>query len=113
MREAGRQLANNRELRRTIQLCCLLANFVFRVLLLRNVVTNRYVVMGFVMFIKKRNDRRIDPIDRAVFRAVANLTLPNLAAGNRSPQVANEFFRVIVGIDDAVILSQQFLARVL
>src|SRR5205814_2214278 len=98
MCEAGGQLTNNRELRRTIQLCRLLANFVFRVLLLRDVVTNRYVVMRFVMFIEERNDRRIDPIDRAVFRTVAYLTLPILSARDRSPKVANELFRVIVGI---------------
>src|ERR1041384_3958521 len=76
-------------------------------------MTNCDLLIMLAVFVEERNDRRIDPVDRAVFRAVANLTFPNLAARNRSPQIANKLFRMIAGIDNAMILSQQFFARVL
>ena len=40
------------------------------------------------------------------------LAVPDPAAGDRRPEVANEFLRMETGVDDAVILAQQFLARI-
>ena len=75
-------------------------------------MTNRDVLVRFGVPVQKRNDRRIDPIDRSIFRAVPQFAAPHAAGANRRPQVLYKFFRVIARVDDPVVLSEQFLARV-
>ena len=70
------------------------------------------VLIGFAFGIKKRNYRRIHPINTAVLRAIAKFAFPDLAGGDRGPQIANELLRVITGVDNAVVLTQQFFPRV-
>ena len=73
-------------------------------------MANGHVLVRFAFGIKKRNYRRVHPVDAAVLRAIAKLTLPDSAATDRGPKIADELFRVITRIDDAVILTQQFFA---
>src|SRR6266571_4309772 len=75
-------------------------------------MANGYVLIRLALGIEKRNDGRIHPIDAAVFRAITQLALPDSAATDRGPQIADELFRVIARVDDAVILTQQLFPRV-
>ena len=75
-----------------------------------DVAANRDVLVGFSFGVKKRNDRRINPIVASIFGAILYLTAPNFAARDRGPQISDELFRMIAGIDDAVVLTEQFFA---
>src|SRR6185369_7953602 len=48
--------------------------------------------------------------DGPVAGAVFEFAFPDLATGNRSPEIANEILRVKAGIDNAMILAQQISA---
>jgi hypothetical protein len=50
------------------------------------------------------------PVKRAILGAVFYLTVPDPALGNGRPQVADELLAVMPGIDETVILPQQFFA---
>jgi len=65
------------------------------------------------MFINKRNDRRIDPVDRSVFCPVPELTVPRLPIRDRGPDVPDEFLRMKTRVDYSMVLSDQLLAVVL
>ena len=78
-----------------------------------DVVTNRHVLVGLPALVEKRNDRRIDPVNVSVLRAVSDFASPYLTTRNRCPQVAHELFRVVTRIDDPVVLAQQLGVRVL
>src|SRR4029079_9757987 len=67
---------------------------------------------GFSPLVEKRHDRGVNPIDRAVFRAIAKFTVPSLPFRYRRPKIADEFFRVKTGINNAVVLSYEFLSTV-
>jgi hypothetical protein len=58
------------------------------------------------------SERRIHPIVGAVFRAVLDFGFPDLAAGDRLPQAGEKGFRMIAGINDPMILPEQFVARI-
>ena len=79
---------------------------------LGDLVANGDVLIRLALFIEERHDGRVHPIDRAVFRAVANLAAPDSPARNRRPEIAYELLRVITGVDDAMVLPEQFCARV-
>lgn len=66
------------------------------------------VLERFAGRVDKRADRRIDPIKGPVFGAVANLTPPDPALGQCSPEIAEKFLGMRAGIDDAVILPDEF-----
>lgn len=70
------------------------------------------VLVGFAIRIKNRNDRRIDPINGPIASTIAKLALPYLTGSDCRPQVAYEVRRVITGIDNAVILTEQIITRV-
>ena len=48
----------------------------------------------------------------AVLGAIANFALPNFALGNGGPQIAEKFLGMKPGIDDAMVLAEQFLAGI-
>jgi hypothetical protein len=88
----------------------LLAQLLLRPLAIGNLVANRHVLVRLSAFVKKRDDRGVDPVDRAVLRAVADLAAPDPAVRDRVPEIADEVLRVIAGIDDPVIPPEEFLA---
>jgi hypothetical protein len=71
------------------------------------------VLIRFPALVQKRHDRRIHPVEGAVFRAVADFAAPDAAVRDRHPQVPHELFRVVSGVQHTVILAEQFHARVL
>src|SRR5205085_9033180 len=82
-------------------------------LALGDVVTDGDVLVGLAFGVEERDDGRVNPVDRAVFGAVAHLAAPDAARGNGRPKVVHELIRVVCRVNDAVILSEQLLARVL
>ena len=62
-------------------------------------MTNRDVLIRLLVLIDKRNDGGIDPVDAPVLGPIAEFALPDVSGGNRRPQIADEFFRVITRID--------------
>src|SRR5437763_7617406 len=71
------------------------ANLFFGSFALGNIGTNGYVLARFTIFVKEGDDRRVDPIIGAIFRAVLDLAVPDLAVCDGPPELADEFFRVI------------------
>ena len=78
----------------------------------RDVGADGDVFNGFVRFVEERKDRRVHPVERTIFRAVLDFAMPHLAAGNRAPQIGEEALRMVAGIDDPMVLAEQFLAGI-
>ena len=68
------------------------------------------VLVRLPAFVQERDDRRVHPVERAVLGAVADLAVPHAPAGDGAPQVPHELLRVVPGIDDPMVLADQFLA---
>ena len=92
---------------------CLFSQLRFDVLPGGDVVSNRQVLARFAVTIEERDDGRIDPVERAVLGAVADLASPDPASGDRPPQLAHEFLGVMSRVDDAMVLPNQLVACVL
>ena len=85
----------------------------FRRFFLRNVAADGQVLPRFSSMVQAWHDRRINPVEGPVFRSVADLATPDPTVGDRPPQVAHEFLRVVPGIDDAMVLAEEFISCVL
>src|SRR5262245_10906344 len=70
----------------------------------RDVSPNGNIVRWPSFNITDRKDGGIHPVDGFVLCAISDFPFPNFAARDRSPQIAKEFFRVIAGINDAMVL---------
>nr|BFE90110.1 hypothetical protein GCM10020185_06460 [Pseudomonas brassicacearum subsp. brassicacearum] len=55
---------------------------------------------------------RVDPVQRTVLGPVADFPFPDLAQGNGAPHVAEELVRVLAGIEQAMVPTQQLIAPV-
>src|ERR1044071_6516219 len=77
-----------------------------------DVGANRDVLLRLTRSVHEWKNRRIDPVNAAVFGAIANFPMPGLAAADRLPQIPKERFRMMARVDDAVILAEQLFARV-
>jgi hypothetical protein len=62
--------------------------------------------------IEERHNGCRHPVERAVFGLVLDFVLPDLSPVNRCPQIADELLGMMTGVDEAVVLTQQFLARI-
>src|SRR5216683_3696404 len=112
MRQACRKFTDEGKLRRPLQFSCLLSYLLFSQFELGDVMSDGYVLIGLAVRIKKRDYRRVHPIDALIFGEIPQLALPYLASGDRSPQIPYEFFGLITRVDDAVVLAEQFFPRV-
>ena len=90
----------------------LLANLFLGAFAFGDVAANRDVLVGFSFSVKKRDYRRVDPIVASVLGAILYFATPNLAARDRRPEISDELFRMVAGVDNAVVLTEQFFARV-
>src|ERR1700747_762752 len=55
------------------------------------------------------NNGRINPVNRAVFGPVLDLTVPDFAVGDARVHLLEEFLRMVAGVEDAVVLSNQLI----
>jgi hypothetical protein len=81
---------------------CLFSQLRFDVLPGGDVVSNRQVLARFAVTIEERDDGGIDPVERAVLGAVADLAL-QIRRVRSSPQLAPIPW-VMSRVDDAVVL---------
>ncbi len=95
-----------------VQQCGLFANLLFSAFTLGDVAANRDVLVGLSFGVEKRNDRCVDPVITTVFRPISYFSTPDFSARDSGPQLSNEFFRMVSGVDDAMILAEQFVTRV-
>ena len=79
----------------------------------RNIGADGDVLPRLSIRVQARNDRAVDPVKRPVFGAVANLPMPDLTPREGAIHLLEELLRVAPGVEDAMILPEQFLARVL
>src|SRR6266478_4355760 len=86
---------------------------VFSSLALCNVRTDGNVLPRFAIAAQRRDDGRIHPIDRAIFGPVLNLAVPNLPIRDGVIHLLEKFFRVVAGVEDAVILADQRVLGIL
>ena len=77
-----------------------------------DVRADSHILARLSLLVEKRRDGRIHPIKRTVFRAVPDLAVPEFAARDRRPQLADEFLWMETRMDDPVILPEQILARI-
>ena len=78
-----------------------------------DVSADNHILARFSLLVEERHDGGCHPVEEAVLGAVFDFPLPHKALRDRRPQVADEFLRVIAGVDDAVVLAQQFFSRIL
>ena len=70
------------------------------------------VLLRLAVVTEERHDGRVDPVDLAALLAVAQFAVPHAAARDGPPHVAEHLRRMHAGVDDAVVLPEQFLALV-
>ena len=59
------------------------------------------------------DDGRVDPVDRPVLGAVPDFAAPDVAASDGAVHLLEKLLRVVAGVEDAVVLANQFLSGVL
>ena len=63
--------------------------------------------------VHQQDDGRVDPVEGAVFGAVADLAAPDRAAPDGAPEVPHELLRVVAGVQDPVVGAEELVALVL
>ncbi len=106
------EVAHENRVLRLVQQRSLLANLLLGSFAFGYVAADRDVLVGFSFGVEKRNYRRVDPIVTAVLGAILDLATPYFAARDRRPEISDELFGMVRGIDDAVVLAEQFFAGV-
>src|SRR5262245_37000667 len=91
----------------------LFAQLGFGLLARGDVAADREVLPRLSGAVEERHDRRVDPVEGPILGPVAEFAAPHLSASDRPPQIADIGLRVVARVDDAVILAEQLLARVL
>src|SRR5262249_38402398 len=106
------EIAHENRILRLVQQLRLLVNLLFRSFAFGDVAADRHVLIRFALGVQERNYRGVDPVIAAVLGAISYLTAPDFTAGDRGPKLTNEFFGVIARVDNAMVLTEQLLARV-
>lgn len=71
----------------------------FGMLAAGDVVADRDVLLRRSSIVQEGDDGRIHPIKGAIFGPILNLTPPDFAIGYCCPQISDELFWVIAGVD--------------
>src|SRR5471030_27066 len=78
-----------------------------------DIETNRQIAVnppGGV--IEHRHHGAVDPVQAAILGAIADLALPDVAQGDGAPQGGEEFGGVQAGVEQAMVLPNQFRAAI-
>ena len=89
-----------------------LPDLLLRVLQRSDVATNCNITLRSTIGAKKWHDRGGHPTKRAILVSVADLTMPNLTFGYGRIKLLKKLRRMNIRLEDPVILSDQFLARI-
>src|SRR6185295_8224038 len=79
------EIANENGILCLVQQRGLFANLRFSAFTLGDVAANRDVLVGFSFGVEKRNDRCVDPVMTAVFRAISYFSAPDFSARDSGP----------------------------
>ena len=71
------------------------------------------ILAGFALRIHEGHDGRVHPVVGTVLRPVLDFPFPDLALPDGRPHVPEDFLGMITRADDAVVLPDEFLPRVL
>src|SRR6266404_3978408 len=85
----------------------------FRPFPFRDVGADGHVLPRFAILSYERDNGRIYPVNRTVFGPILDLTVPNFSVGNGVIHLLKKFFGVVTGVEDAVILADQFILRIM
>ena len=85
----------------------------FRPFPFRDVGADGHVLPRFAILSYERDNGRVYPVNRTVFGPILDLTVPNFSVGNGVIHLLKKFFGVVTGVEDAVILADQFLLRIM
>ena len=69
--------------------------------------------MRFAVVTQERDDARVHPVEAPVPGTIADLAMPDGAAGDGGPHLPEEVRGMMAGVHHAMILSEQFLAGIL
>ena len=78
----------------------------------RDVGADGDVLIRLPALVQERDDRRVHPVDVTILGAIAELTVPDVARCDRSPQLPDELLGVIARVDDAVVLAEELFPRI-
>ena len=78
----------------------------------RDVRSDGDVLLDATVVAQERGDDALDPVERAILGAIADLATPALSTGDRAPEVTPERGIVSSRVDDAVVAPQQFATRI-
>src|SRR3712207_2779092 len=78
-----------------------------------DIAADRDVPVGLAALVEERHDSRIQPIVGSVLCPVPNPPSPDAVSCTGAPHVVYEPLGVIGGVDDAVVLTQEILPRIL
>ena len=68
----------------------------------RYVVANSDVLIWLAFIIQEGHDGCVNPINCSVLGTISDLAFPNLSTRYRRPQISDELFRVVAGVDYSV-----------
>src|SRR5690606_9272119 len=106
------QVADKDRIARLIEKLRLLADPVFCEFPLRDIKTDRNILIRLSAVIEKRNDRCIDPVILTVLRLVSKFAVPGLSVRDSDPDLLYEILGMISRVDDTVILPDELFARI-
>ena len=84
----------------------------FRLLPGGDVGADGNILARFALLVEERHDGRAHPVIHAVLGLVSDFPLPDPPLRDRRPHIAHELLGMVTGIDDAMVLPQQFPARI-
>ena len=90
-----------------------LQDFPFQPLAFSDVGADGDILTRFSSRVEKWKNRGRHPVQRAAFGPIADFALPDVSARDGGPEAADKFLWVMSGIDEAMILAEQFVTRVL
>src|SRR6266567_592241 len=84
-----------------------------RQLAFRDVSSDGNVLPWFSVRSQERDDGCVHPVNRTVLGPVLNLSVPNFPICDGVVHLLEKFFRVVAGVENPVVLADQFVLRVL
>src|ERR1039458_7968017 len=85
----------------------------FGPLALGDIRADSYVLTRLAFRAEERGDGRMQPVNRTILGPVLNLAVPDLPARDGMVHLLEKLVRMVAGVEDAVILADQFILGIL
>ena len=90
----------------------LVAQGQLRLLAFGDDAANGHVLSRRAVVIQERHNRGVEPVERPVLRLILDFSVPDIPSLDSGPEIAHELFGVVSGIDEAMVLPHEFVARI-